>query len=174
MYNGIVEEYKQEAYGIFDETPDLHRSIVWSDAYYGDTSSVLALYRDTGKPMMIINIKCLPDSKYRLAPSFIYKENNTLWASPDGIDILLKASGEDQEFNYTGKLTDKLLNQLDSFFSYTQPIEHKGILYFSHYYTNVITLYDKKNASFEKITLKSYDTLYPDSVSRNSEAQYCY
>ena len=55
-YDDIVERYKKEGWGIFDDSEDLYRAIVVSDAYYGDGSSVVELYKHTGKPMMIQNM----------------------------------------------------------------------------------------------------------------------
>ncbi|MBE5936770.1 MAG: hypothetical protein E7265_01930 [Lachnospiraceae bacterium] len=55
-YVEIVEEYKSQGWGIYDDTSDLNRAIALSDAYYGDMSSVVELYRMTGKPIMIQNI----------------------------------------------------------------------------------------------------------------------
>ena len=52
-YLKIVEEYRSENWGIHDDTPDLLRAIAVSDAYYGDISSLVDLYRLTGKPIMI-------------------------------------------------------------------------------------------------------------------------
>lgn len=56
-YRNIISEYKEKAFGIFDDTPDLHRAIALSDAYYGDWGSVAVLYKETGKPYMIQNVK---------------------------------------------------------------------------------------------------------------------
>ena len=55
-YRKIVDEYVQAGWGIYDDTPDLDRAILWSDAYYGDQSSLVWLYRETGKPVMIQNV----------------------------------------------------------------------------------------------------------------------
>jgi hypothetical protein len=55
-YDAIVKAYQKENWGIFDDTPDLHRAIAVSDAYYGDVSSLVELYRVTGKPVMIQNL----------------------------------------------------------------------------------------------------------------------
>lgn len=55
-YNEIVQNYKVEGWGIYDDTPDLNRAISISDAYYGDTSSVVQLYQQTGKPVMIQSV----------------------------------------------------------------------------------------------------------------------
>ena len=52
-YEQIVAEYKQTGWGIYDDTPELHRAIAYSECYYGDRSSVVDLYKVTGKPVMI-------------------------------------------------------------------------------------------------------------------------
>lgn len=54
-YSKIVEEYKKAGWGIYDDTTDMNRAIVLSDAYYGDGSSVVQLYQETKKPIMIQN-----------------------------------------------------------------------------------------------------------------------
>lgn len=58
-YRKMVEEYKVKGHGIYDDTPDIHRAIAVSDAYYGDQSSVAVLYKETGKPCMIQNVKVM-------------------------------------------------------------------------------------------------------------------
>lgn len=52
-YMEIAGKYQQEGWGIYDETADIDRAIVLSDAYYGDMSSVVEMYKVTGKPIMI-------------------------------------------------------------------------------------------------------------------------
>jgi hypothetical protein len=56
-YRRIEREYREAGWGIYDDSPDLHRAIVWSDAYYGDMSSVVWLYKMTGKPVMVQKIE---------------------------------------------------------------------------------------------------------------------
>lgn len=55
-YRNIRDKYREEAWGIYDDTADLDRAIAISDAYYGDRSSVVQLYQQTGKPVMIQNV----------------------------------------------------------------------------------------------------------------------
>lgn len=55
QYKSIVDKYRTEGWGIYDDTPELDRAIAISDAYYGDWSSVVWLYKETGKPIMIQN-----------------------------------------------------------------------------------------------------------------------
>ncbi|MCI8514575.1 MAG: hypothetical protein HFI93_08140 [Lachnospiraceae bacterium] len=54
-YVEIVEKYKAEAWGIYDDTEDLNRAIAFADAYFGDTSSVVLLFKQTGKPILLQN-----------------------------------------------------------------------------------------------------------------------
>lgn len=54
-YEKMVEAYRQEGWGIYDESGDMYRAIAWSDGYYGDASSVAALYALTGKMVLIQN-----------------------------------------------------------------------------------------------------------------------
>ncbi|NEX01860.1 hypothetical protein SAMN04487829_1467 [Pseudobutyrivibrio sp. NOR37] len=53
VYSALVNDYTKNAWGIYDDTPDLDRAIAYSDAYYGDGSSVVELYSYTGKPIML-------------------------------------------------------------------------------------------------------------------------
>lgn len=55
QYDRIVREYQEQKWGIYDDTADMYRAIALSDAYYGDSSSMVPLYRMTGKPIMINN-----------------------------------------------------------------------------------------------------------------------
>lgn len=54
-YVEIIRVYREENWGIFDETADIDRAIVLSDAYYGDWSSVVEMYKLTKRPIMIQN-----------------------------------------------------------------------------------------------------------------------
>lgn len=56
IYMNMVRDYKAKAFGIYDDTADMHRAIALSDAYYGDGGSVAVLYKETGKPCMIQNV----------------------------------------------------------------------------------------------------------------------
>ena len=60
-YRKIRDDYLEAGWGIYDDTADLERAIVLSDAYYGDPSSVVQLYKKTGKPIMIQNAEVTGD-----------------------------------------------------------------------------------------------------------------
>lgn len=52
-YQNIRDNYIEEGWGIYDDTADLDRAVVLSDAYYGDQSSVVEMCLARGKPVMI-------------------------------------------------------------------------------------------------------------------------
>lgn len=54
-YMQLVNRYREENIGIYDDSKDLHRAVNLSDAYYGDTSSVVELFRRQGKPILIMD-----------------------------------------------------------------------------------------------------------------------
>ncbi len=53
QYEELVRQYREEGWGIYDDTADVHRAINISDAYYGDRSSLVTMYQKTGKLVMI-------------------------------------------------------------------------------------------------------------------------
>lgn len=60
-YLQLIEEYKERKIGIYDDSKDLHRAVNLSDAYYGDRSSVTELFRQQGKPVMIMDYEVMEE-----------------------------------------------------------------------------------------------------------------
>lgn len=58
----IVETFKEQKWGIYDETDDLHRAISWSDACLTNESSLAWLYLASGKPFTILNANWYADT----------------------------------------------------------------------------------------------------------------
>ncbi len=56
QYEMIEKKYVADGWGIYDDSSDMYRAIVWSDAYYGDGGSVAEIYKKTGKPIMLQNV----------------------------------------------------------------------------------------------------------------------
>ncbi len=56
QYRQIVEQYRREGWGIYDDSVDIDRAVVISDAYYGDESSVVELCKTRRIPVMIQNV----------------------------------------------------------------------------------------------------------------------
>lgn len=52
-YTEILEDFRNEGWGIYDDSEDLYRAIAFSDAYFGDWSSVATLYQCIGRPVLL-------------------------------------------------------------------------------------------------------------------------
>lgn len=71
-YKVIRRRYEEENWGILDTSADVHRAIAISDAYYGDWSSLIYLYKETGKPVLISDDNALKQRKDALiVPDFV-------------------------------------------------------------------------------------------------------
>lgn len=55
-YKVIVDKYIADGWGIYDDTADMDRALAVSDAYFGDPSSLVQLYQELKKPIMIQNV----------------------------------------------------------------------------------------------------------------------
>lgn len=58
-YQNLVRKYKEEGWGIYDDSPDISRAVAVCDAYYGDASSVVSLCKSAGKMIMIQNLSVI-------------------------------------------------------------------------------------------------------------------
>lgn len=58
-YQKIVDEYRADRWGIYDDSPELDRAIALCDGYYGDYSSLVQLCQEVGKPIMIQDVEIL-------------------------------------------------------------------------------------------------------------------
>ena len=54
-FQALIDEYLNAGFGILDDSLDPTTAIAISDAYYGDTGSVMELFKATGRPIMIEN-----------------------------------------------------------------------------------------------------------------------
>lgn len=61
-YIEIKQKYLNECWGIYDDTTDMDRAVTLSDAYYGDYSSVIELFRKKEKPIMMQNVYVIDNS----------------------------------------------------------------------------------------------------------------
>ncbi|MCL1995351.1 MAG: hypothetical protein FWG63_04005 [Defluviitaleaceae bacterium] len=68
-YNKILADYEKEAWGILDKTADLHRAITYTDAYYGDYSSVELLYGI--KPALVVRQEYQPAGREERIKNFL-------------------------------------------------------------------------------------------------------
>ena len=96
-YLSLEKMYIEECWGIYDDSTDLHRAICWSDAYYGDYSSVMMLYGETRKPILR---QALSDND----GIFLYygkpaTNGENLWYIPEMYPVIIELNLNSAEIN---------------------------------------------------------------------------
>lgn len=89
-YKAIRKKYEEEDWGILDTSADLHRAIAVSDAYYGDWSSVIQLYRKTGKPVLTQSDSVIETLPTMLLPQAALLKEDYVWFIQLNTNKLLK------------------------------------------------------------------------------------
>ncbi|MBB6677400.1 hypothetical protein [Cohnella lubricantis] len=148
-YERIVEQYKCERIGIYDDTADLHRAIAISDAYYGDWGSLVALYSCTGKPVMIQDLSVLSSPKEQLLPHNVHDDGQYLWFSVRDINGVFRANKETMTAEYMAGLNEAHHDHL-----FYDVIEAEGKLYFAPLNSDNIVAYDMALNTIEKQALQ--------------------
>jgi hypothetical protein len=157
-YAEIVAEYKNEGFGIYDDTPDPYRAITVSDAYYGDGgSSIVALYQATGKPVMIQNAETSDDEGIwnKLAFSNLYDDGDSFWFTAVNFNGLFKMDRETWEAEYMGSFPGERMNQ---YCQYGGIAGRDGKLYFAPLGADAIGIYDVNAKRFDKVLLSVPNT----------------
>lgn len=93
QYEKLVEEYKEEGWGIYDDSADLDRAVALCDAYYGDWSSVIQLCTAVGVPILVQDCEIIYDrvgkDDYLWSHNFAVDGNN-VWFVPSCYNMLCR------------------------------------------------------------------------------------
>ena len=144
-YNKIVDNYKKENWGIYDDSPDLYRAIAWCDAYYGDRSSVTMLFTAAQKPVMIQLVK-----KYTLAFENIVKVNKDYWFTSIGYNALFKLEEGENKAEFIGCFNkEKDLERL-----YLDIVHYQNKLFFVPFKADSIAVYFIDTKEFRYIQIE--------------------
>jgi hypothetical protein len=163
-YKGIVADYKNESWGIFDDTADLHRAIALSDAYYGDWSSVVALYKVSRKPVRIQSVESLgflTEVNYGYSVFAVHK--GFLTFTPFQWNALITINMETLEAQYNGQIANRATSN-KSFYNCVVEGENKA--YFVSSFDKEILEYCYETGEYESraLALKSE---YIQQISTN-------
>lgn len=146
-YRRIVAEYKSAGYGIYDDTPDLTRAIKYTDAYYGDASSLIPLFQCTGNPVILTDYsKPVGFSEF----NNLYDDGEFLWLTTTNVNGLFKMDKITYETQYMGSFP----GESSSGRLYYSTVCCEGKLYFTPLAANDICIFDMESGEFEKVKLR--------------------
>jgi hypothetical protein len=176
-YEQIIAGYRRGAWGIYDDTPDLHRAIAWSDAYYGDWSSLVPMYQITGKPEMVANASVTRNA-VKFLPTSIYFSGDCFWISVRCINALFKMNENSWNLEFVGSFpgeagfTARFNSSL-----FQAPAESNGVIYFPPYLAKEIATYSVVDDAFTKIAYQKpgdEETCRRDFLGTVAHGDYVY
>lgn len=153
-YEKIVNQYKEEGWGIYDDSSDMDRAVVLSDAYYGDHSSVVQVYQKTGKPVMIQSIDLVhtnENDKQPITISDIVMTGDTCFGVSLYENMLLQIDLEKGKVSYV----DYIKNEESNFGLYFTGILRKNQIFWLPYSAKEICVFDINEKCQKKIKLPS-------------------
>jgi len=110
-YRCIVTEYQRDGWGIYDDSADMHRAITWSDAYYGDFSSVATLYEVARKPVFFQTAGIMDEginkNEHRINFFDFKAKDDTLWGITWELNGLFSVSLSDNRLIYRGAIPEE-------------------------------------------------------------------
>lgn len=149
-YIQIVDTYQKEGYGIYDDSPDLHRAVRTCDLYYGDSSSVMALMQAVGKTILVQNINLTDYVKCLDTNVFLY-DGEYVWCAAAWFNGLFRLGLNECGLKYIGMFPNETPEKHNLF---SNALAHNGKIYFCPYHAKNIAVYDKGNDTFSSIPLK--------------------
>lgn len=142
-YLNLIQRFKEDGWGIFDETPEPNLAMAVSDAYYGDTSSLVTVYRETGKPLLHQNVWKIEAQKQQMRSAVWAYYNalvieDSLWITNALCNALVQVDASDyrckkvytipNEKNMQGLLHSKIIKVGDEIICCPQKAEQIAVL----------------------------------------------
>jgi hypothetical protein len=172
-YEQIVANYRREGFGIYDDTPDLHRAIAWSDAYYGDGSSLIEFFKISKKDILIQNPQYAVDSagynRVRFLDFFEDHEDNCLWFSAldaNGLFKYRRRPGQQlncvSRFNFGQAKTELVANFSTNtlYERYRAICRRRERLYLAPVFADNIAVYDITENKLSAVPLKPMNAFH--------------
>lgn len=158
IYRKLVENYKAEGWGILDEGEDLDWAIAETDAYYGDRSSVVELYKEAGKPVLYQDTRVKnsveDDVEFPIWPCAFCVDGDDIWFVHGKINLLMKYNKNVEKIEIIGTIPNESFFQVSL---YQTIYKKENRIYFIPCWAREVAIFDVESNEFSKIKLKEID-----------------
>ncbi len=153
QYEQIVDTFRVEKWGIYDDTADLDRAIALCDAYYGDSSSVVCLFQNAGKQAMVQNVylKNNVDHSITAAEAVTYVDGK-YWYIPYWDNILCCMDERTFQSQIMAVFSDSGKSGL-----YAEIVHYKGRLFCVPRNADMMIVYHIENREMRQIAFSDGD-----------------
>ncbi len=162
-YRRLVDEYRREGWGIYDDTPDLYRSLRLTSCMYGEASSLAPMYQCMGKPVFAAKLQGA-GGEDKLVAANMLDAGEHYWFSALEFNALFKINKTSFELECAGGFPGE---EPDGYRMYYSLISRGGKLYFAPRSAGGIGVYDVETGSFERIEVPA--PVQTDGLARGYE-----
>ncbi len=166
VYNQLKDYFIKNDIGIYDDTPDIDKSIAISDIYIGDTgTSVTSLFGVAGKPSFFLNnnINALPTENDRKnVLTRLFHPDGKEWIVTQG-NKLYYAPNHDYNYHYYCDLSDHIAG---NYYKHVLEIDGK-VFVFPCYAQDILIIGDHKverRISLKKIQNDNHRHLFSEVI----------
>ena len=160
-YDKIVKKYCSEGWGIYDDSAELDRAIEVSDAYYGDASSVVRLFQEVGKDILIQNLDFNNVIEQQIVSAeAITEAEDGYWFVPFYGRTLFKMNKHTYEIKVEAHLDEDRETAL-----YFGIFEYREKLFLLPKTAEKLAVYDKKIHHFHYIEFRDGEKAHPNNSS---------
>ncbi len=157
-YQKIVKDFKAKGYGIFDEGEDLEWAIAESDGYYGDGSSIVQLYLETGKPVLYQDTRVKNSIETQIDipvwPCAFCVDEEDIWFLHGKLNLWMKYHKKTEKAEILGVVPGE---EFFREFLYQAIYKAGNKIYLIPCWAREIAVYDISEHSFTKIKLKGIE-----------------
>lgn len=146
-YDKLVKQYIQESWGIYDDSPDVDRAVVLSDAYYGDSSSVVQLYLSKSSNVLMQNCALRDIDNSNNTFEDIVEDEDNIYILPNRMNCIMQIDKENYKIEKIFSLDSK--SKMGGMYS-KMTIYNKKIYLFPGYGNKVIC-FDTNNVQHQVI-----------------------
>lgn len=146
-YSELEERYREEGWGIYDDTANLNRAIAISDIFYGDKSSISRLFEENRKKVILQNVDiCNTHTKNLIDVYDIIGENGKKYFTSkhrNGLFCYHSATGSAellQRFQTKG---------IEEDFLYMVGYQVNNLVIFAPYVADNLAIYDLKEKKMQ-------------------------
>lgn len=151
----LEKKAKSSDYCIFDDTTNLHRSIAISDAYFGDRSSLVEMYRTLKKPVMIQDIDIQREKTWEEINKIPFEDayigGEKIWFAASNLNALFCIDKKSGETEFKGVFPGE---NIEGGRLYSKVAYADNKLYFIPFYATCIMEYEIDSGKFNRIEIE--------------------
>lgn len=159
-YQELVQYFKVQQIGVFDQTPDITRAVAIADGYIGEEgSSVINLFGAAGKPIFILDNTIIESFKEeeskRVHVRDMVEIGDTMWMTTNYYNALFSMDKNTREVHFEGRVEGQAKWSIA--YPFLKALDND--LYLSPHLASSMVKYNVNSRNFELLSEKTEENL---------------